>query len=189
MVHKLSKSKRIEKFTQLEGWHSNKVIFEFASPENSSKNMELFHVLKRKYIDPAGHYALYKCLQLIPQAQFDALNGVATTVLATSVNSNIVGLQGVVASYDRNTGKIKMELVDMDDKTMRTCTGNGKKFRGTVVEFGVNTAVTNDVALRGGIVGGFTLEKLYVAPTGFESFNFEVAYTNQYNISYPAGDN
>ena len=183
MVHKLSRFRRIEKFTQLEGWFSSILNMEYAVPENGTKqNIEMFHVLKRKHTDPDGNYALYKCLQLVSQSNLN-------NITAAGATQTITGLQGVVASYDRNTGKIKMELVDMDDKTMRTCTGNGKKFRGTVVEFGVNTAVTNDVALRGGIVGGFTLEKLYVAPTGFESFNFEVAYTNQYNISYPAGDN
>ena len=185
MVHKLSRFRRIEKFTQLEGWHSNKGTYEYAAPENSTKqNMEVFHILKLKYIDPAGNYALYKSLQVMSQTVFDNVTGVGATIPSTTVS-----IQGVVASYDRNTGKIKMEIVDMDDKSMFSCTGNGKKFRGTIVEFGVNTAATNDVALRGGCVGGFTLEKLYVAPTGFESFNFDVVYKNQYDFSYPLGDN
>jgi hypothetical protein len=77
----------------------------------------------------------------------------------------------------------------MDDKNIWTCTGNGKKFRGTAVEFSVNTAATNDGALFGGFVCGLTLDKLNVAPTGFENFNFDVAYKTQYDFSYPAGDN
>jgi len=182
MVHKLSKSERIGKFTQLEGWHYNKGTYEYAAPENSTKQNERFNVLKLKYIDPAGNFALYKCLQIISQEILDNLTSAGATTSNTS-------LQGAVASYDRNTGKIKLEIVDMDDKTIATCTGNGKKFRGTVVEFGVNTAATNDVALRGGFVGGFTLDKLDVAPTGFESFNFDVAYKTRYDIVYPLGDN
>jgi hypothetical protein len=183
MVHKLSRFRRIEKFTQLEGWFSEIMTQEYTAPENSTKqNIDRFHVLKLKYTDPDGNYALYKCLQLVSQTVFDNLTGVGAT-------TSTINIQGVVASYDRNTGQIKMELVDMDDKTMFSCTGNGKKFRGTSTEFGVNTAATNDVALRGGFVGGFTLEKLYVAPTGFESFNFDVAYKTRYDIVYPLGDN
>jgi len=182
MVHKLSKSERIGKFTQLEGWYYNKGTYEYAIPENGTKNIELFNVLKLKYIDPAGNFALYKCLQFLSQTVFDNLTGAGATI-------STITIQGVVASYDRNHGQIKLEIVDMDDKTIWTCTGNGKKFRGTIVEFGVNTAATNDFALRGGIVGGFTLKKLYVVPVGFESFNFDVAYKTRYDIVYPLGDN
>ena len=182
MVHKLSRSRRIEKFTQLEGWHSYKGTYEYAVPENSTTPFESLLVYKLKYIDIACNFALYKCLQIRSQAVLDNI----TAVGATTSN---MSLQGVVASYDRNTGQIKMEIVDMDDKTIATCIGNGKKFRGTVVEFGLNTAATNDVALRGGFVGGMTSEKLYVAPTGFENFNFDVAYKTKYDIVYPLGDN
>uniref|UniRef100_A0A6C0EX25 Uncharacterized protein n=1 Tax=viral metagenome TaxID=1070528 RepID=A0A6C0EX25_9ZZZZ len=182
MVHKLSKSERIGKFTQLEGWFSRKMTFEYAIPDNSTKNINAFNVLKLKYIDPVGNFALYKGLIISSQATVDNLT-------AATATTSTVGLRGVVASYDRNTGKIKMEIVTMDDKNIATCTGKGKKFRGTVVEFGVNTAATNDVALRGGFVGGFTLDKLDVVPAGFESFNFDVAYKTRYDAVYPLGDN
>jgi hypothetical protein len=183
MVHKLSKSERIGKFTQLEGWFSNKPTLEYAVPENSTKqNIQWNQILKLKYMDPAGNFALYKGLLIVSQATVDNLTAATATTSTTC-------LRGAVASYDRNTGQIKMEIVAMDDKNTWTCTGNGKKFRGTAVEFGVNTAATNDVALRGGFVAGFTLEKLDVVPTGFESFNFDVAYKNQYDFVYPLGDN
>ena len=182
MVHKLSKSERIGKFTQLEGWFSRKTTVEYADPENSTKTFDAFNVLKLKYIDPAGHYALYKGLSF--KSQTTVIN--LTSAGATTSNVNF---KGVVASYDRNTGKIKLEIVSMDDKNIWTFIGNGKKFRGTGVEFGVNTAATNDVALRGGFVAGFTLNKLDVVPTEYESFNFDVAYKNQYDFVYPLGDN
>ena len=182
MVHKLSRSRRIEKFTQLEGWFYTKISVEYAVPENSTKTFESFNVLKLKYIDPAGNFALYKNLSITPQEVLDNLTSAGAT-------SSTIIIRGGVASYDRNTGKIKMELVAMDDKHMFTLTGNGKKFRGTNVEFGVNTAATNDVALRGGFVGGVTLEKLNVAPAGLENFNFDVAYKARYDFVYPLGDN
>ncbi len=146
------------------------------------KTLKCLHFYKLKYVDPAGYYALYKCLQFFSQATVDNLTSAGATTSTTK-------LKGVVASYDRNTGKIKMELVAMDDTNTWTCIGNGKKFRGTAVEFSVNTAATNDVALRGGFVSGLTLNKLNVAPTGFENLNFDVAYKTQYDLSYPAGDN
>jgi len=182
MVHKLSKSRRIEKFTQLEGWFFKNSTLEYAIPENGTKQNETFNVLKLKYIDPSGNFALYKGLQVKSQAAVDNLTSAGAT-------TSTVGLRGFVASYDRNTGQIKLEIVSMDDKHISTCTGNGKKFRGTVVEFGLNTAATNDVALRGGFVGGSTLKKLDVAPPGYENFNFDAAYKARYDIVYPLGDN
>jgi hypothetical protein len=182
MVHKLNKSERIGKFTQLEGWFSTKLSFEYAVPENSSKNVNPFNILKLKYIDPAGNFALYKCVQIFSQEMLDNLTAAGAT-------TSIIIIRGGVASYDRNTGKIKLELVAMDDKHTMTLTGKGKTFRGTIVEFGVNTAATNDVALRGGFVGGVTLDKLDVAPTGYENFNFDVAYKTKYDLTYPYGDN
>ena len=185
MVHKLCRSERIGKFTQLEGWYSNIGTYEYAVPESSTEqNIELFHVLKLKYIDPSGNFALYKCLQFQSQAVYDIL-----TAAGDTSSSQLTSIQGVVASYDRDYGQIKLEIVDMDDKTIYRCIGKGKTFRGTIVEFGVNTAATNDVALRGGFVGGFTLKKLDVAPVGYESLNFDAAYTTQYQFEYPVGDN
>ena len=182
MVHKLCRSERIEKFTQLEGWFSIESKLEYAVPENSTKTFESLHFYKLKYVDASGNFALYKCLQFIPQTVVADITGAGAT-------SSTTKLKGVVASYDRNTGKIKLEIVSMDDKNIWTCTGNGKKFRGTGVEFGVNTAAKNDVALRGGFVGSLTLKKLDVAPVGLESFNFDAVYKAQYDIVYPAGDN
>ena len=182
MVHKLCRSERIGKFTQLEGWFSRKMTLEYSVPENSTITVEVFPVYKLKYIDPAGNFALYKGLQFFSQTVLNNLTAAGAVTSSTS-------LQGVVASYDRNHGQIKLEAVAMDDKHIATYTGNGKKFRGTVVEFGVNTAATNDVALRGGFVSGSTLKKLDVAPAGFENFNFDVAYKARYDFVYPLGDN
>jgi len=182
MVHKLSKSERIGKFTQLEGWFSRKMTLEYAVPENSTITVEVFPIYKLKYIDPSGNFALYKGLQFFSQT-------VLNTLTAAGATTSTMSLQGVVASYDRNHGQIKLEAVAMDDKHIATYTGNGKKFRGTVVEFGLNTAATNDVALRGGFVSGSTLKKLDVAPPGYENFNFDVAYKTRYDIVYPLGDN
>lgn len=182
MVHKLCKCERIEKFTQLEGWFSRNSTVEYAYPDNSTKTFESFNVLKLKYVDPSGHYALYKGLSIKSQAVVNNLNSAGAT-------TSTMSLKGVVASYDRNTGQIKLEFVSMDDKNISTCTGNGKKFLGTTVEFGVNTAATNDGALHGGFVGGLTLQKMEVAPPGFENFNFDAAYKARYDIVYPVGDN
>ena len=155
---------------------------EYAVPENSTKTFESLHFYKLKYVDASGNFALYKCLQFIPQEVLDNLTAAGAT-------SSTTKLKGVVASYDRNTGKIKLEIVSMDDKNIATYTGNGKKFRGTFHEFGVNTAATNDGALFGGFVGGFTLKKLEIVPVGYESLNFDVAYKARYDFSYPLGDN
>ena len=189
MSNKLSKKERKTAFKKLEGWFSNKVIFEYGIPDNSIKKLDMFNVLKLKHVDRTGDYALYKCMQLLSISQLNALNGIATTVSTTSVNSHAVGLQGAVASYDRNTGQIKLEIVDMDDKTIWTCTRDGKNFRGTNVEFGLNTALQNDAALGGGAVGGFTLKKLDVAPVGFNNFNFDAVYKAQYDSVYPNNNN
>ena len=182
MIHKLSRKERKNAFKKLEGWFKRNTTLEYAVPENSTKTFESFNVLKLKHIDPAGYYALYKGLSFKSQATVDNL----TSAGATISNTN---LKGVVASYDRNTGQTKLEFVAMDDKNIWTCTGNGKKFRGTGTEFGVNTAATNDEALFGGLVGGFTLKKLKVAPTGIENFNFDTVYKSQYDSVYPPGNN
>jgi hypothetical protein len=138
---------------------------EYAPPDNSTKSYDAFNVFKLNYIDPAGNYALYKSLQLNSQTVFDNLTSAGATV-------SLVSIQGVVASYDPNTGQIKLEIVDMDDKSIGTCTGNGKKFIGTGVEFGLNTAAKNDGALGGGFVAGFTLKKLEMAPLGLKILIF-----------------
>ena len=179
---RLNKKERKAAFKKIEGWYKRNSTLEYAVPENSTKTAEPLHYYKLKYIDPAGNYALYKGLFLKSQASVDNLTSASAT-------TSTVALKGVVASYDRNTGQIKLEIVSMDDKNIWTCTGNGKKFRGTGVEFGVNTAAKNDVALRGGFVGGLTLKKLDVAPVGLESFNFDAVYKAQYDIVYPPGDN
>ena len=181
MVIKLNKCERIRKFEKLEGWFYAEGTIEYAPPENSTKLYEAFNVLKRKYIDRHGNYALYKSLQLNSQTVLDNLTSAGAT-------PSTVSIQGVVASYDQNTGQIKLEIVDMDDKSTWTCTGNGKKFIGTTLEFGVNTAAKNDGALGGGNVGGFTLKKLEMAPPGFENFNFDAVYKARYDYVYPADD-
>jgi hypothetical protein len=182
MVHKLCKCERIEKFTQLEGWYTIESKLEYAVPDNSTKTFESLHFYKLKYVDPAGYYALYKCLQFIPHTVVADITGAGAT-------SSTTKLKGVVASYDRNTGKIKLEIVSMDDKNIWTCSGNGKNFRGTIVEFGVNTAAINDGALHGGFVGGVTLKKMEIVPAGYENFNFDAAYKARYDAHYPLGDN
>jgi hypothetical protein len=182
MVIKLNKCERIRKFEKLEGWYFQKGTNEYAPPDNSTKSYDAFNVFKLKFIDPAGNYALYKSLQLNSQTVFDNLSGAGAT-------SSTASIQGVVASYDRNTGQIKLEIVDMDDKSIGTCTGNGKKFIGTQVEFGLNTAAKNDGALFGGYVGGFTLKKLEMAPTGFENFSFDHVYKSRHDAVYLDDDN
>ena len=182
MVIELNKCKRIRKFEKIEGWYLQKGTNEYAPPTNSTTPYETFNVLKLKYIDTAGNYALYKGMQI--QSQTTADNG--TSAGATT---SAVSIQGVVSSYNRNTGQFKLEVVDMDDKSIGTCTGNGKKFIGTGVEFGVNTAAKNDGALFGGYVGGFTLKKLEMSPPGYENFNFDAVYKARYDYIYPKDDN
>ena len=182
MVIKLNKCKRIQKFKKLEGWYFRKATIEYAQPENSTKSLEGFSVFKLNYIDPLGNYALYKSLQLNSQTVLDNLTGAGAT-------TSTVSIQGVVASYNRNTGQIKLEIVDMDDKSTWTCVGNGKIFRGTTIEFSLNTAAKNDAALFGGNVGGFTLKKLEIAPPGYENFNFDAVYKARYDYIYPKDDN
>ena len=161
------KSERISKFTKLEGWYSNTSNFESAVPVNSANLVNMFNVLKLKYIDIDAKYALYKCVQL--SEIDDEIDG-------TSFNSHSVGIQGAVASYDRKHKQIKLEIIDMDDNSTMTCTGNGKKFRGTSVKTGTDCL--------GGYVGGSKLKKLKVAPAGFETFDFDDVYTSQYDFVY-----
>jgi hypothetical protein len=183
MLNTLNKKERISAFKKLEGWYSNLAHLEYAVPDNSSKILNIFNVLKLKYVDPDGDYALYKCLQLIPNEDYNSLNGFSTSPSSTSINNNNVGLQGAVASYDRNTRQFKLKLVDMDDKTVWTCMGKCKKFKGTFVEFGLNTN-TSEKAFSGGTVGGFVLKKLKRSPAGLENFNFDVVYKTHYNSVY-----
>lgn len=176
MLNTLNKKERIAAFKKLEGWYSNLSHLEFASPDNSSKIVDMFNVLKLKYVDPAGDYALYKCIQVGSPGAVS----LHVPVSVTTVNSNNIALQGVVASYDRITRQFKLELIDMEDKTMWTCTGKCKKFRGTVVEYGLNTSEKSD-----GVVGGFVLNKLKRSPAGLETFNFDVVYKTHFDKVYP----
>jgi len=181
MLNTLNKKERISAFKKLEGWYSNLAHLEYAVPDNSSKILNIFNVLKLKYVDPDGDYALYKCIQLIPNEDYNSLTGVSTSPSSTSINNNNVGLQGAVASYDRNTRQFKLELVDMDDKTLWTCMGKCKKFKGTFVEFSLNAS---EEAFSGGTVGGFVLKKLKRSPAGVGNFNFDVVYKTHYNSVY-----
>ena len=183
MLNTLNKKERIAAFKKLEGWHSNLSHVEFATPDNSSKILEVFNILKLKYVDPAGDYALYKCLQLVRNELYNTFTGLSSSPASTSINNHNVGLQGAVASYDRNTRQFKLELVDMDDKTLWTCTGKCKKFKGTFVEFGLNTN-TSEKSFRGGTVGGFVLKKLKRSPAGLENFNFDVVYRTHHDSVY-----
>jgi len=190
-MSKLSKKERKRAFKKLEGWFSDKHTLEFAVPDNKSiYKLNQYNVLKLKYIDPSGYYALYKCMHLLPFDEVNAINSVATLASGTSVNSHKVSIQGAVASYDQiNNGQIKLELVDFDDKTIWTSYGDGKKFLGTAVEFGLNIGLQNDKALGGGLVGGFALKKLKNAPKGFENLIFDDVYKLHYNNVYPPNDN
>jgi hypothetical protein len=186
MDNKLSKKERKCAFKKLEGWYSNKHTLEFAAPDKSLYKLDQFNVLKLKYVDPSGYYALYKSMQLLSFEGANAITPVATLASGTSFNSYKVSIQGGVASYDQiNNGQIKLELVDFDDKTIWTCYGDGKKFLGTAVEFGLNTAAKNDKALSGGLVGGFLLKKLKNTPREFEGFDFDAVYNAQYDSVYP----
>ena len=181
MLNTLNKKERIAAFKKLEGWYSNLSHLEYAAPDNSSKILDMFNILKLKYVDPAGDYALYKCMQFIPNEYYNTLTGVSSSPSSTSINNNNVGLQGAVASYDRNTRQFKLELVDMDDKTLWTCTGKCKKFKGTFVEFSLNTS---EKSFHGGTVGGFVLKKLKRSPAGLENFNFDLVYRTHHDSVY-----
>ena len=182
MLNALNKKERIAAFKKLEGWYSNLTHFEYAVPDNSSKILDMFNILKLKYVDPSGDYALYKCMQFIPNEAYSTLTGVASGQQTTIVNNNSIGLQGAVASYDQNTKQFKLEIVDMDDKTILTGTGKCKKFKGTIVEFGLNTS---EKAFRGGTVGGFVLKKLKRSPAVFENFKFDDVYRIHHDSVYP----
>ena len=186
MDNKISKKERKCTFKKLEGWFYTKNTLEYAAPDKSIYKLDYYNVLKLKYVDPSGYYALYKCMQLIPFEEANTTAQVATNASVSSFNSYKVSIQGAVASYNQiNNGQIKLELVDFDDKTIWTCYGDGKKFLGTAVEFGLNTALQNDKALGGGMVGGFTLKKLTNIPNGFEGFDFDAVYNAQYDSVYP----
>jgi len=190
-MSKLSKKERKRAFKRLEGWFSDKHTLEYAAPDKSIYKLNQYNVLKLKYIDPSGYYALYKCMQLLPFDDANAINSVATLASGTSVNSHKVSIQGAVASYDQiNNGQIKLELVDFDDKTIWTSYGDGKKFLGTAVEFGLNIGLQNDKALGGGLVGGFALKKLKKTPKEFKDFDFDKVYKAQYDsVYYPNNNN
>jgi hypothetical protein len=192
-MSKLSKKERKRAFKKLEGWFSEKHTLEFAAPDKGLYKLNQYNVLKLKYIDPSGYYALYKCMELLPFDDANAINPVATLASGISVNSHKVTIQGAVASYDQiNNGQIKLEIVDFDDKTIWTSYGDGKKFLGTVVEFGLNIGLQNDKALKalgGGLVGGFALKKLKKTPKEFKDFNFDKVYQDQYDTVYPRESN
>ena len=186
----ISKKERKAAFKKLEGWFSDKHTLEFAAPDKSIYKLYQYNVLKLKYVDPSGYYALYKCMQLLPMDQANTITPVATLAPGTSINSHKVSIQGAVASYNQiNNGQIKMELVDMDDKTTWTCYGDGKKFSGTAIEFGLNIGLQNDKALGGGLVGGFASKKLKKTPKEFKDFDFDKVYKAQYDSIYPSNNN
>ena len=178
MDNKISKKERKCSFKKLEGWFYANGTFEYAVRENSTKHYEGFYILKLKYVDPFGYYALYKGLNFTSQATTDNLISAGATM-------STMKLKGAVASYDQNTGQIKLEIVSMDDKNIATYIGNGNKFRGTIVEFSLNTATTNDEALFGGFVGGLTLKKLKFAPEALKYLDFDTAYLERYKKVYP----
>lgn len=186
----ISKKERKTAFKKLEGWFSDKHTLEFAAPDKSIYKLYQYNVLKLKYVDPSGYYALYKCMQLLPIDQANAITPVATLAPGTSINSHKVSIQGAVASYNQiNNGQIKLELVDMDDKTTWTCYGDGKKFLGTAIEFGLNIGLQNDKALGGGLVGGFASKKLKKTPKEFKDFDFDKVYKAQYDSVYLNNNN
>jgi hypothetical protein len=155
MKNKLSKKERKAAFKKLEGWFSKKLTYKYADPKSIAQTFESFDVLKITHIDPAGNYALYECLTFIPEPQ----------------------LKGAIASYFGD--EIQLEIVSMEyNINMATYSGNGKNFRGKMVEFSDN----NDGAL--GFVGGVTLKKLKKTPKGFESFDFDKVYQHQYDSVY-----
>ena len=175
----ISKKERIAAFGQMEGFYKRKTTHEYAVPANSKKTSESTIIFKLKHIDPAGHYALYKGLQILSQATID-------NAISAGATSGLVSILGVVASYDQNNAQYILELVDMDDKTIYRCSGKDNTFRGTATEFGLNTAAINDEALRGGLVAGFTLKKLNNVPAGFiNNLKFDDAYKTQYDSVYP----
>jgi hypothetical protein len=185
MKTNLSKIERKHELRNLEGWFSNNAVLKYSAANKNIYDSKRYNVLKLAYLDPHGNYALYSCLQLLSNDQANETASVATLASGALVNSHNVGIQGVVASYNQdNNGQIKLELVDFNDKTTWTCYGDGKKFLGTAVEIGLNTAAKDDKALGGGLVGGFILKKLKNTPKAFKNFNFNKIYKTEYNSYY-----
>jgi hypothetical protein len=154
---KLCKKERKAAFKKLEGWFSKKLTYKYADPKSRTQIFESFDVLKNTHIDPVGNYALYECLTFKPETQ----------------------LKGAVASYFGD--EIQLEIVSMEDnKNIATYAGNGKNFRGKMVEFSDN----NDGGALG-FVGGVTLKKLKKTPKEFKDFDFDKVYKAQYDIVYP----
>jgi len=185
---KLCKKERKHAFKKLEGWFSNKATLEYSDPEKGLKKLDQLNYLKLTYIDPDMDHALYKCLQIMPVDQMNAIAPVATAATNTIVNNHNIGLQGAVASYDRIHGQIILELIDMDDKSTWICKGDGKIFRGTSKEFSLQSAL-NDKVFGGGYTAGFKLKKLKNTPKGFESFDFDKVYKTQYDKYYLNNNN
>ena len=182
---KLSKKERKAAFKGLGGWFSNKTTIEYSDPEKGHQKLDLYNFLKLTYIDPKMDHALYKCMQIKPNDQINTIAPVATIAVINTVNNYTISLQGAVASYDRNHGQIRLELIDMDDKSTWKCKGDGTKFRGISTEFSLNTPLQNDEAFRGGYVAAFRLKKLNNVPAGFNNFNFDAVYKAQYDSVYP----
>ena len=185
---KLSKKERKAAFKGLEGWFSNKSTLEYSDPDKGHQKLDIYNFLKLTYIDPQMDHALYKSLQILPNYQMDTVASVATTAINTTVNNHTIGIQGAVASYDRIHGQIRLEIIDFDDKSIWKCKGDGKNFRGTMVEIGLNSALPNDEAFGGGCVAAFRLQKLNKAPKGFDNFNFAGTYKHHYNAIYPTNE-
>jgi len=181
---KLSKKERKAAFKGLNGWFSNKATFEYADPDKGLQKLDHYNFLKLTYIDPKMDHALYKCMQITPNDQINTIAPVATIAVINTVNNYTISLQGAVASYDRNHGQIRLELVDMDDKSTWKCKGDGEKFRGISTEFSLNSALPNDEAFGGGYIAAFRLKKLNKAPKGLENLDFAATYKKQFNAIY-----
>ena len=176
----VDKKARIQAFKNLEGWFKKTGTSDSANPENSTKRVDSYFLLNLQHLHSRGQYALYKAITFKSQEVTDNLASTGATTSATKI-------KGVVATFNDN-GKMILEVIAYDDKNTMNLQGNGKRFEGTLQEFGMNTDLKNDSDLFGGVVGGVTLRKLAKAPAAYRDLDFKAAYAAQFVIFYPNGD-
>lgn len=164
---------RKQKFREFEGWHLNNTVFNYEQPNSKNTPLEFYNWAQLEFLDPNGNYALYKVLQVLSKKELLKIPN-ATTAQINYKNLWAVSLQGGVASYNRVTGEIILQLTDYDDKSEWQFNLDGDVYYGVTYEFSVTTPFS------GGNVGGSTLVRT-LPPPGFENTNFNCLYACIYN--------
>jgi hypothetical protein len=187
----LSKKERNEVFENIEGFYRNTTVFDYYKPSDTVQKLEVYNWMNLRYVDPAGNFALYKCIQIVRKEDYESVLNLATnTPLDPPDRLFRYGIQGGVAKYNHTVGTFNLNLMDYDDKSDWCYEGiNEKLFHGITKEYSLNSDLQNDGYFFGGNVGGSSLKKMKRPIKEFRNSNFNDLYENLYSKAYPENQN